>query len=107
MLRTFAAGPRIGRPSAENWKAVACRWSNSTSSDSFSTSSISRRMTERSRSTAAASSELFCRMSARMSTAAPTSFLNTCARGVRGWGERVREGSGCAQRSVRSARAFA
>jgi hypothetical protein len=28
----FSTGPRIVRPSGEYWKAVACRWSN-TSSD--------------------------------------------------------------------------
>jgi len=79
MLLMLADRPRMERPSGVCWNAVACRWSNSTSCGSFSTSSFSRRMMDFSISTALLSSSEFCRMSASSSTDLGTSAFSTLA----------------------------
>lgn len=61
------------------WKATECKWSKTTSSYCFSTSSCSLRMTSRSLSIADSSSLEFWRMSERMSTAWGTSLSNALA----------------------------
>ena len=75
----FATGPRMVR--AKGVPTYAHSWSISkmTSSVIDSTSSISRRMTSRSRSTAACENVEFVRMSLSSSTARGTSFFSTFA----------------------------